>query len=387
MIVAGLMSGTSADGVDVALANIRGSQHRLNMHLKYFETISYSPSLRKRVLAAAESGHVAEICHLNVLIGEVFATATLRAIERAKLKPQQVKLIGSHGQTLHHLPKPQREPGIGPVRSTLQIGDPSVIAERTGITTIADFRSRDLAAGGEGAPLAPYAHHLFFQHRSRSRLIVNLGGIANVTVLAAGAPLESMQAFDTGPCNMLLDAVTARLSNGKQTIDRGGRLAQRGHVDPTILRFLLSHPFLRTPPPKSTGREEFGQSYVKKLLERTRKRRLSRSDVLATCCRFLAHSIHNAQTWIADDIHEVVLGGGGIFNAALMSALQETFAPVPVRTMDECGSYSKAFESIAFAVLAYQSFHGVCANVPAVTGARHPVVLGTITPGHLRIKT
>ncbi|GJL64380.1 MAG: anhydro-N-acetylmuramic acid kinase [Nitrospirales bacterium] len=386
MIVAGLMSGTSADGVDVALAKIRGVQHRLKVQLIFFETVSYSPTLRKRVLAAAESGQVAEICHLNALLGEVFATATLRAIKRAKLKPQQVKLIGSHGQTLHHLPKPQREPGIGPVRSTLQIGDPSVIAERTGITTIADFRSRDLAAGGEGAPLAPYAHHLLFQHRSRSRLIVNLGGIANVTVLAAGAPLESMQAFDTGPCNMLLDAVTARLSNGKQTMDRGGRLAQRGHVDPTILRFLLSHPFLRTPPPKSTGREEFGQSYVEKLLGRTRKRRLSLSDVLATCCRFLALSIHNAQTWIADDIHEVVLGGGGIFNTALVDALQETFAPVPVRTMDECGSYSKAFESIAFAVLAYQSFHGVCANVPTVTGARHPVVLGTITPGHLRIK-
>jgi len=386
MIVAGLMSGTSADGVDVALTNIRGVRHRLKVQLNYFETVPYSRTLRKRVLAAAENGHVAEICHLHALIGEVFAKATLRAIEQAKLNPQQVKLIGSHGQTLHHLPKPRRERGIGPIRSTLQIGDPSVIAERTGITTVADFRARDLAAGGEGAPLAPYAHHLLFQHRSRSRLIVNLGGIANVTILAAGASLESMQAFDTGPCNMLLDAVTARLSNGKQTMDRGGRLAQRGQVDPTILRFLLSHPFLRTPPPKSTGREEFGQLYVEKLLKQTHKRRLSPSDVLATCCRFLALSIHNAQAWIADDIHEVVLGGGGIFNTTLVSALRETFSPVPVRIMDECGSSSKAFEAIAFAILAYQSFHGVCTNVPAVTGARHPVVLGTITPGHLRIQ-
>ncbi|GJL54789.1 MAG: anhydro-N-acetylmuramic acid kinase [Nitrospirales bacterium] len=384
MIVAGLMSGTSADGVDVALVGIRGSQHRLTTQLKYYETKSYPPTLRKRVLAAAESGHVAEICHLNAYLGEFFAKATRQAIERANLNHQQVKLIGSHGQTLHHLPTPRREAGIGPIRSTLQIGDPAIIAERTGITTIADFRSRDLAAGGEGAPLAPYAHYLLFHHRSRSRLVVNLGGIANVTVLAAGAQLESMQAFDTGPCNMLLDAVTTQLSQGKQSMDRGGRLARRGKVDSMILRHLLSHPFLHAPPPKSTGREEFGRRYVQSLLQRAHKRRLSLSDVLATCCRFLALSIHQAQTWIADDIHEVILGGGGIYNAALVGALQETFSPIPVRIMDECGSHSKAFEAIAFAILAYQCFHGVCANVPAVTGAGHPVVLGSMTPGHLR---
>ncbi len=381
MIVVGLMSGTSADGVDVAIVDIRGTQHRLRVKLKSFDSIPYSSTLRRRILAAAESGRVAEICHLNVLIGEVFAKATSTVIQRAGLKPQQIKLIGTHGQTLHHLPQPKHEPGIGPIRSTFQIGDPSVIAERTGITTIADFRSRDLAAGGEGAPLAPYAHYLLFGHRSKTRLVVNLGGIANVTLLPAGSDLTRVQAFDTGPCNMLLDGITIQLSKGKHTMDRGGKLAKRGQVDSTILRFLLSHPFLRQPPPKSTGREEFGEGYVQKLLERTRKRRLSLSDVLATCCRFLARSIHQSQCWLEDDIQEVIIGGGGIFNASLVKELSEAFASMPVRTMDECGSHGKAFEAIAFAILAYQSFHGVCANVPSVTGARHPVVLGTIVLG------
>ena len=384
MIVIGLMSGTSADGVDVAIVDIRGRQHRLKVALQSFDSIPYSPTLRRRILAAAEYGKVAEICHLNALIGEVFAKAIGKAINRAGLQLQQVQLIGSHGQTLHHLPKPTRESGIGPIRSTLQIGDPAVIAERTGITTIADFRSRDLAAGGEGAPLAPYAHHLFFHHRSRTRLVVNLGGIANVTLLPAGSDLEHIRAFDTGPCNMLLDAVTTQLSSGKRTMDRGGRLAKRGRVDSTILRFLLSHPFLRKSPPKSTGREEFGQAYVQRLLQRTQRRHLSLSDVLATCCRFLAQSIHDAQTLVSDDIHEVIIGGGGIYNASLVKELKDAFVPVPVRTMDDCGSHSKAFEAVAFAIFAYQSFHGVYANIPAVTGARHPVVLGAIVPGRTK---
>ena len=384
MIVVGLMSGTSADGVDVAIVDIRRSQQRLKVQLQSFSSVSYTPTLRQRILAAAEHGQVAEICHLNVLIGEIFAKATLKAIKQAGLQPKEVQLIGSHGQTLHHLPKPTREAGLGPIRSTLQIGDPAVIAERTGITTIADFRSRDMAARGEGAPLAPYAHHLLFQHRSRTRLVVNLGGIANVTVLPAGSDLNHVLAFDTGPCNMLLDAVTTHFSKGEQTMDRGGRLAQQGHIDATILRFLLTHPYLRKVPPKSTGREEFGQAYVLKLLKRTEKRQLSLSDVLATCCRFLAQSIRDAQTWIDHDVHEVIIGGGGIYNASLVKELNNAFAPIPVRTMDDCGSHSKAFEAIAFAIMAYQSFHGTCANVPSVTGAQHPVVLGTITPGRVK---
>ena len=381
MLVIGLMSGTSADGVDVAITEIRGKHDRLKVTLKHFDSISYPPSLRRRILDAAERGTIAEICHLNVLLGEIFAKATNKAIVGAGLKPQQVHLIGSHGQTLHHLPQPIRERGIGSIRSTLQIGDPCVIAERTGITTISDFRSRDLAAGGEGAPLAPYAHHLLFGSQSKARLVVNLGGIANVTILPAGADLQNIRAFDTGPCNMLLDGIITQLTRGKQTMDRGGRLAKRGRVDATILRFLLSHPYLRKQPPKSTGREEFGQPFWEKLLRRAHKRSLSLEDILATCCRFLALSVVGSQTWIREDIHEVIIGGGGIYNATLVKELKDAFAPTPVRTMDECGSHSKAFEGIAFAILAYQSYHGACSNVPSVTGARHPVVLGTLAPG------
>lgn len=384
MIVVGLMSGTSADGVDVAIVDIRGRQDHLKVTLRAFDSVPYRSTLRARILAAAEKGQVAEICHLHALLGEIFAKATLKSISRAGLLPRQVHLIGSHGQTLHHLPTPIRETGIGPIRSTLQIADPSIIAERTGITTITDFRSRDMAAGGEGAPLAPYAHHLLFHHPSRTRLVVNLGGIANVTVLPAGSTLEHIRAFDTGPCNMLLDAITTQLSDGKHTMDRGGRLAKHGRIDPMILRFLQSHPFLRVSPPKSTGREEFGERYVQKLIQRAEKRGLSLSDILATCCRFLALSIHDSKQWIAYDIDEVIIGGGGIYNASLVKELNHAFTPVPVRTMDDCGSHSKAFEGIAFALMAYQSFHGICTNVPAVTGARHPVVLGTIVPGRMK---
>ena len=382
MIVVGLMSGTSADGVDVAIVDIRKhTPHRLRIKLQSFESVSYSKSLRKRLLHAAEKAHVTEVCHLHALMGEVFAKATLKALTRAKLSSRQVTLIGSHGQTLHHLPQPRREPGIGLIRSTLQIGDPSIIAERTGITTIADFRSRDMAAGGEGAPFAPYAHHLLFGHRSRTRLVVNLGGIANVTVLPANSTLEQIRAFDTGPCNMLLDGIVSELSHGQQSMDRGGRLAKNGKVDVETLRFLLSHRYLRKKPPKSTGREEFGKAYVQQVLMKSRRRHLSLADVLATSCRFLAQSIHDSRHWIAENIREVIIGGGGIYNASLVRELKTVFNPIPIRTMDECGAHSKAFEAMAFAILAYQSYHGVCANIPSVTGARHPVVLGTIVPG------
>ncbi|MCA9470666.1 MAG: anhydro-N-acetylmuramic acid kinase [Nitrospirales bacterium] len=385
MIVVGLMSGTSADGIDVAIVKIRNTTHRLSIKLISFESVPYSRSLRKRLLQAAEHAHVAEICHLHALMGEMFAKATLNALTHANLSAHRVQLIGSHGQTIHHLPQPRREPGVGPIRSTLQIGDPSIIAERTGIATIADFRARDMAAGGEGAPFAPYAHHLLFGHHSRSRLVVNLGGIANVTVLPARAKLTQVRAFDTGPCNMLLDAIVSELSSGRRSMDRGGRLAKNGRVDETILRFLLSHRYLRKKPPKSTGREEFGHDYVRQILTKTRQRHLSLADILATCCRFLARSIHDSGRWIKEDIHEVIIGGGGIYNASLVEELKKAFTPVPVRTMDDCGTHSKAFEAMAFAILAYQSYHGVCANIPSVTGARHPVVLGTMAPGRTNV--
>jgi len=381
MMVIGLMSGTSADGVDAAIVDIRGTGHHLAIKLLGHYGRSYPPPLRQRILHVAERGTVAEVCHLNTLLGEVFAKTVLSAITRYRVRPKQVKLIGSHGQTVHHLPEPTAERGMGTIRSTLQIGNPAVIAERTGITTVSDFRSGDLAAGGQGAPLVPYPHFLMFRQKTTTRWVVNLGGIANVTMIPRGERLASVQAFDTGPCNMLLDALVTHGTNGHTTMDRGGRLAQRGQVHSGLLRWLLAHPYLHRQPPKSTGRELFGESYVQKVLAQSRRRHLSLNDLLATGCQFIAHTIRDAQQWTKNAPGDVVCGGGGVRNARLWAELLKIFDPIPVRTMDECGSSSQAFEAQAFAVLAYQMVHGVCANVPRVTGARHPVILGSVTPG------
>ena len=381
MIVLGLMSGTSVDGVDAAITEIRRRGRSLQVRLLAHDSLAYSPALRDRILRASEQGEVSEICHLNVVVGEVFAKAALKAIKRSGLPTKNVQLIGSHGQTIHHRPHSIYEPGAGGIRSTLQIGEPSVIAERTGIPTVANFRARDLAAGGEGAPLTPYVHHLLFQHRSRSRLVVNLGGIVNMTFLPGAGGIDDIRAFDVGPCNMLLDGVIRALSHGKDAMDRGGRGAKGGQIRPGLLKQLLSHPYMDKAPPKSTGREEFGVPFIRRVLVKAKRNRWPTADILATSCRFIAASLGTAQQWFSRRIDEVIVGGGGVYHSVLMAELVKEFHPVPVRRMEECGSHSKAFEAKAFAVLAYQSFHGKANNVPAVTGARHPVILGNLTPG------
>jgi len=297
------------------------------------------------------------------------------------LTPEEVQLIGSHGQTVYHRPVPVRVPGVGVVRSSLQIGDPSVIAERTGITTVADFRARDLAAGGEGAPLAPYVHHLLFQSARFSRLVVNMGGIANVTHLPKNAPLQEIRAFDTGPCNMLLDGLISLATQGERSMDRGGRFAAKGASDPRLLTRLLNHPYLMKRPPKSTGREDFGVHYVRQVWQWGQKLRLRPETIMATACKFIVFTIDQSRGWMNDPVDEIIVGGGGVHNATLMNQLRQQLAPMRVMVMDDQGINSKAFEAVAFAIMAYQTVHGVATNVPSVTGAQHPVVLGTISPG------
>jgi anhydro-N-acetylmuramic acid kinase len=384
MRVVGLMSGTSGDGVDAVLVDIRGAGHDLKVKPLAFVSCAYPAGLQQRVLAASARGTVAEICRLNVVIGEWFAKAALRVIRQAGLEPARVDLIGSHGQTIHHLPNAVDEPALGPIRSTLQIAEPAVIAERTGITTVANFRPRDMAAGGQGAPLTPYVHYVLLRDRKRSRLIVNLGGIGNITYLAAGKGLETVLAFDTGPGNMVMDGLVQRLTRGKDTMDRGGRLAAKGKVAVGLLAKLLVHPYLKRKPPKSTGREEFGDTFVEQVLAAQKAHRLKPEDLLATCALFTAITIGSARRWLGGPVDEVIVGGGGVRNRTLMSNLSSVFAPVPVRTFESAGWQSKAFEAVAFAVLAHQTVRGECANVPSVTGASHPVVLGTIVPGGRR---
>ncbi len=381
MKVVGLMSGTSGDGVDAALVDIRGSSHDLKMKPLAFVSCPYPADLQQRVLALSARGTVSEICHVNVVLGEWFARAALRVIKQAGLEPAKIDLIGSHGQTIHHLPNAVDEPGIGSVRSTLQIAEPAIIAERTGIATVANFRPRDMAAGGQGAPLTPYAHYILLRDKKRSRLVVNLGGIGNVTHLPAGKGLDAILAFDTGPGNMVMDGLVRRLTKDRETMDRGGKLAAKGHVAIGLLAKLLAHPYLKRNPPKSTGREEFGDAFVEQILAAQKVHRLKSEDVLATCSLFTAITLGSARRWLNGPVDEVLVGGGGVRNRTLMSNLSSVFSPVPVRTFEAAGWQSKAFEAAAFAVLAYQTFRGECTNVPSVTGATHPVVLGAIVPG------
>ena len=380
MLVVGLMSGTSGDGVDAALVEIAGRGRTLKAKTLAAHTVAYPRSLQQRILSASVSGTVAEVCHLNVLLGEWFAKAALRVIKQAKRQPGKVALIGSHGQTLHHLPHGVPVPGVGTIRSTLQIAEPAVIAERTGITTVANFRTRDMAAGGQGAPLAPVAHALLMKHARRSRLIVNLGGISNVTYVPKGGDLAGVQAFDTGPANMVLDSLMARLTEGRLTMDRGGKLAMKGQVDSQLLKTLLAHPFLSQRPPKSTGREAFGPELIDVLISIQQQRGLSVEDLLATCSLWTAKAVGTARRWIKGEIDEVVVGGGGVRNRAIMAHLATVFAPVPVTTFDAIGWDSKSFEAVAFALMAYQTVTGQWGNIPSVTGASHPVILGTIVP-------
>ncbi len=374
------MSGTSADGVDAALVDVRGTGHDLKITLKAFRTFPYPVAFRERLLQVMTGGTVEDVCHLNAALGEWFARAALKVLKAAGVSPRRVELIGSHGQTLHHLPKPRREPVIGPIRSTLQVGAPAVIAERTGITTVADFRSRDLSAGGEGAPLTPYLHYLLFRHPSRARAVVNIGGICNLTYLPAGGELQAVRAFDTGPGNMVVDGVVRHVTGGRHQFDRSGRLARAGKVDEGLLRRLLQHPFLRRRPPKSTGREEFGERFIDRFVLLARLAGLSDADLAATATAFTARTIADAQKFLPRRVAEVFISGGGARNPTLMRMLQDAIG-TPVHPVEALGWDGRALEAVAFAVFSYQHARGVPCNLPQVTGARRTVVLGTITPG------
>ena len=375
----GLMSGTSADGIDAVVASISGTGRRLRVRLIAHKHQPFSKPLRARILNACLNGTVAEICELNFFLGEHFARAALAVIRHSGLRARDIAAIGSHGQTLHHLPR-ARHP------STLQIGEPAVIAERTGIATIADFRVADMAAGGEGAPLVPYVDWALYTHNSQPRILQNVGGIGNLTYLPPRASLDDVIAFDTGPGNMVIDAVVARLSYGRITYDHHGRWAARGVVSTTLLSELMKHPFLRRRPPKTTGREEFGEPFVQHLLQLARRLKLPDADVVATTTAFTAASIADAYdhfifTKLPARSHsgvQIILGGGGAKNPTLRKMLAQRIAPAQLITQDDLGYSSAAKEALAFAVLAHETLQGRPSNVPNATGARHPAVLGKI---------
>jgi len=380
--VIGLMSGTSADGIDAALVEIKGDGFATRVKLITFEVYSYSESIRKKIfdLFSPETGTVDKVCHLNFVLGELFARAALRVIRKANLRPSEVDLIGSHGQTIYHIPIPRKEGNLF-VRSTLQIGEPSVIAERTGITAVADFRVRDVAAGGQGAPLVPYADYILFRDGKRTRAIQNIGGIGNVTLIPTGAELKDIIAFDTGPGNMIIDAVTKVITGGEKAYDVNGAIAAQGKINKRLLEELMGHPYLREKPPKTTGREEFGVQFACQIVQKAKMLGMKNENLLATVTAFTAESIYHAYKnfiFPRHQVDEIIISGGGSYNPVLLELLRKKFHPVPIFIADDFGISSKAKEAMTFAVLANEAVAGNAANVPNVTGAKRAVILGKI---------
>jgi anhydro-N-acetylmuramic acid kinase len=381
--VVGLMSGTSADGIDAAVVDITGAPPELAVELLSFTCVPFQPEQRAYILSLCEpaTATVDRICQANFLLGEWFAAAALQAIAAAGLTPDDVDLIGSHGQTVYHAV------GAGsPVSSTLQIGEAAVIAARTEITTVADFRVADVAAGGQGAPLVSYVDWLLLRHPSRVRAVQNIGGIANVTYLPPGKDpqggADGVLAFDTGPGNMLIDDAAGRATGGRLAFDRDGALAARGRVDEALLAELLAHPYLALPPPKTAGREQFGAAFAAQVWARARAQGLAGEDIVATLTAWTAASIAAAyRRFLPRPPDEVILGGGGASNPTLVTMLRACLAPATVNSHKAVGLSSDAKEAIAFAVLAYETIHGRPGNLPSCTGARKRVVLGKITPG------
>ncbi len=371
-LVIGLMSGTSADGVDAALVRIHGCGLETGIELLGYASTPYPVRLRDALLGLAH-GSVAELCRLNFSVGEAFAEASLALLEQCNVAPDDVDLIGSHGQTVCHVPR-----SSGDVASTLQIGEGDVIAERLGVPVVSDFRTRDIAAGGEGAPLSAYVDYLLFRREGPPRALLNLGGIANVTVLSSA--IESVFAFDTGPANMPLDETVRVLTQGDEHFDRDGRMAATGRIDENLLRKLMEHPYLQQPLPKTTGRSTFGVDFVLPLLRAKGNQR--GVDVLATLTAFTAHSIRHAfEEYVLPRVQplEIVVSGGGLKNHTLMAHLRRLFPKWRIASSADSGLDPDAKEAVIFAVLANETIHGVPNNLPGATGARWPTVLGKVS--------
>jgi anhydro-N-acetylmuramic acid kinase len=380
--VIGLMSGTSADGIDAALVCIEGAGSNSSVEVLAWETFPHEPEVRDEVLAVSsgepcDSGRIAV---LNFLLGHAFADAAIQLCGRAEVGLANIDLIGSHGQTIFHRGPDQAEDALP---CTMQIGEPCVIAERTGVTTVADFRPRDMAAGGQGAPLVPLADYILFSSNRKSRCTLNLGGIANVTFLPRSCALDEVVAFDTGPGNMVLDALAKTFSGGRSTYDEAGELAKKGKPNKLLLEKLLTHPYFKMAPPKSTGREMFGEDYAGKILAQGARLEMKEADIMRTVVSLTARAIADAcrKHYSLDaSFDEVVVSGGGVHNDSLMRAIKKELKPAEVLISDKAGIPADAKEAVAFAVLANETLCGRAGNVPAATGASRPVVLGKIIP-------
>ncbi len=362
MIVAGIMSGTSLDGIDVAIVDINGR----SFSVRDSWTVPYPAGVRQAILTASTT---ADVARLHFLLGELYAEALKKGKHRTEL-------IACHGQTIHHEGEAVRFLGRR-IASTLQIGEASVIAERTGIPVVSDFRPRDIAAGGRGAPLVPFVDYLLFRHPRRSRVALNIGGIANVTIVPAGARPDQVIAFDTGPGNMVIDALVDLHTKGKRTFDKDGKLAAQGRPDKALLRGLLTASYYRKSPPKTAGREQYGHPFVGRLL-RTRR---PLQDLISTATLLTASAIAlGIRRFAPTEVDEIIVSGGGAKNPVIMKHLAALLPGMAIATSSDFGIDIDAKEAVAFAILGYQTWHRRPSNLPSATGARRPAILGKITP-------
>jgi len=398
MVVAGVMSGTSADGIDVVLVDIseRPLARAFSAHsirLLGHAAFPYPSQVRHAILSAmnAKSATVADLARLNSLLGELYADAVLATQKQFRV---HAGLVGCHGQTLYH--QGAAQPFLGrKVTTTWQTGEAAIIAARVGVPVVSDFRPADMAAGGKGAPLVPYLDYLWFRDARVGRIVQNIGGIANLTAIPAGARPDEVLAFDTGPGNMVIDAVTQKLFG--RPFDRDGKIAASGQVIERVLARIMNQPFFRIKPPKTAGREEFGREFIRAFLGWC-GRTARKQDVVATATALTARSIADAtQRFVVRQVptsgkigqsirrishfREIILSGGGARNATLVAMLAEELAPlgIVVRFSDEFGLPFDAKEAIAFAVLAYETWHQRPSNVPSATGANRPAILGKIS--------
>jgi len=382
-LVLGMMSGTSADGIDVALARLSGAPPKLNAKLLEHTSVKFPPAARKEILRVAEQHPISAgaLSQLNFRLGEIFAAAALAACRKFRISPKRISLIGSHGQTIFHQGSPMAYLG-SLTASTLQIGEGSVIAARTGITTVADFRTADMALGGQGAPLVPYADYLLYRHAKLGRVSLNLGGIANITVLPRAAKPQQVFAFDTGPANMLIDALVSHHTRGRRRFDANAQLASQGRSLPALLNELLRDPYLKLSPPKSTGREYYGQAYVQKVLALARRHRAKPDDTIRAATIFTALSVVDALNRFVlpkTKIHQLIVSGGGVHNPLILAQLSAALPGIEVLPSSRLGIPEDAKEAFAFALLAYEAFHQRPANLPSATGARGAAILGKIS--------
>lgn len=359
MRIAGIMSGTSLDGIDVAIVDFKGRA----MSTAAFHTAPYPAKVREALLAVSNAATTtAAIARASFMLGELYAAAVIDACRRACLPRASIDLIGCHGQTIYH------EGGV----TTLQIGEGAVLAERTGIPVVSDFRTADIAAGGKGAPLVPYVDYLLFRHARRGRIALNIGGIANITAIPAGARPEDVVAFDTGPGNMVIDGLVREATGGRRHYDRGGRMAARGKLIPALLDELLADPYYRAKPPKNAGREQYGREFLARL-------KGDAADLAATATVLTAATVAIGIRQLRGRFDDLIVSGGGAHNPQIMAHLAAFLPHLALATSSDYGVDIDAKEAIAFAVLARETWRRKPSNLPSATGARHPAVLGKIS--------